>query len=68
MCVERYLTERGVRVSVFYVAKVLGVSEGSETLFRVWYKICGGVRVQSGCFVCGKNILGSEVSECLLCV
>ena len=28
-------------------------SEGSECPFCVWYKMCGGLRGQSVCFVCG---------------
>ena len=27
--------------------------ESLECLFCVWYKMCGGVRGQSVCFVCG---------------
>ena len=43
-------------------------SEGSECLFSVWYKKCGGLRGQSSCLVCGIRRVGEEVSECVFCV
>jgi hypothetical protein len=40
-------------VPVFCVVLDMWGSESSECLFRVRYKMCGGVRGQSACFVCG---------------
>ena len=53
MCGIRFVGEREVRVPVLCVMKGVWWSEGSECLFCVWNKMCGGVRGQSACFVCG---------------
>jgi hypothetical protein len=45
-------------IVVLCVVQGVWGSEGSECLFCVWYKVCGGVRGQSACFVCGIRFVG----------